>query len=110
VAKSKTTRCPLQTPRRGCPGAARGKSAIYHGQGGGVEHEKADITAYFRIIEQALGTLLHEERAPLLFAGVDFLFPLYREVNSYAYFVEEPVPRNPAQWSAVELHRHAMPL
>jgi hypothetical protein len=60
----------------GVHGAARGKSAkegaVFHGQGGGAEHEKNDIVAYFRIIDRALSEFLREERAPWCLPASNF--------------------------------------
>lgn len=98
----------------GVHGSARGKSAkegaVFHGQGGGAEHDKADLLAYFRVIDRGLSEFLRSESAPLLFAGVEYLFPLYREANSYPALVDSPVHGNPARWNTVELHARAKPI
>jgi hypothetical protein len=56
------------------------------------------------VIDRALHTLLHDEKAPLVFAGVDYLFPIYREANSYPHLVERHVSGNPDQAAERQLH------
>jgi hypothetical protein len=43
-------------------------------------------------------------------AGVEYLFPLYKEANSYPHLVEEGIPGNPEEQSLEELHAQAWPL
>jgi hypothetical protein len=50
------------------------------------------------------------ERAPLVFAGVDYLFPVFKEVCTYDRLLGEAVTGNPELWSATDLHERAWPL
>lgn len=79
----------------------------FHGQGGEVDRRKGELHDYFRIIDRALHSQLAGSSEPLLFAGVEYLFPIYREVNTYAQLLETPVAGNPEHWEAAELHRRA---
>lgn len=81
--------------------------ATYHGQGGEVDRRKGELHDYFRIIDRALHPYLIETRLPLVFAGVDYLFPLYREVNTYPRLLPDSVAGNPEHMGMVELHRRA---
>lgn len=56
---------------------------------------KNHLRQWFRTIDKAVADLLVDTRSPLMLAGVDTLFPLYKEVNSYPYLVEEGIPGNP---------------
>lgn len=79
--------------------------AIYHGHGGGSDaDQKSDLLHYFRRLDDALQQFFREERAPLVFAGVDYLFPIFKEANSYNRLVEDLIPGNPDALSADELH------
>jgi hypothetical protein len=53
--------------------------AAFHGQGGSnLDVRKSDeILPYFRRIDDALQELFGAERSPLVFAGVEYLFPLF---------------------------------
>lgn len=79
----------------------------FHGQGGEVDRRKGELRDYFRIIDRALHSELARSSEPLLFAGVDYLFPIYREVNTYSQLLEASIAGNPERWEAGELHRRA---
>lgn len=82
-------------------------TAVVHGHGVGTDEAKENIRRYFRQIDRGLRGLLREERAPLLLAGVDYLLPIYREVNSYPHLVSEGIEGNPEELRAQELHERA---
>jgi hypothetical protein len=99
------------TTGTGMPGGPGGtgarRAAIYHGQGVGKDDTKVNIWRFFRLLDKGLQTLLHDEQAPLVLAGVDYILPLYREANTYAHLVEEGVPGNPEGVRAEELQAQA---
>jgi hypothetical protein len=76
-------------------------SAITHGE---EVDSKENIRRYFRRIDKGLHELLRNERAPLVLAGVDYLHPIYKEVNSYPHLMDEGIAGNPERLSAGELH------
>jgi hypothetical protein len=71
---------------------------------------KERIVRWFRKIDAELAALRKGQEYPLVLAGVEYLFPLYREANTYARLVEGGVPGNPEELSAEELHAGAWPL
>ena len=82
------------------------------GEGKLIKHgEEADnkdnIQRYFRRIDKGLHELLTDQQAPLVLAAVEFLHPIYREVNTYPYLIHEGVTGNPDHLSAEELHEQA---
>ena len=82
--------------------SGKGKlSAITHGD---EVDSKENIRRYFRRIDRGLHELLRNERAPLVLAGVDYLHPIYKEVNSYPHLMDEGITGNPERLSAGELH------
>jgi hypothetical protein len=83
---------------------------MYHGHGGAPDASKDEIEQYFRAIDRAVAQYLAGRREPLLFAGVDYLFPIYQEANTYANLVPELIPGNPELWSPKELLERAWPL
>jgi len=58
---------------------------MFHGQGVGLDNEKQTILHYFQQIDRGLHELLHDEMAPLVLAGVEFLLPIYHEANTYPH-------------------------
>jgi len=85
-------------------------AALFHGHGVGVDDNKNNILQFFNLIDRGLHDLLHEEKAPLVLAGVEFLFAIYREANTYAYLTSEGIPGNPEELSAEDLQTLAWPL
>jgi hypothetical protein len=82
-------------------------SAMVSGHGAEIDDNKENLLKYFRLIDRGLHDLLKDERAPLFLAGVEYLFPIYREVNTYPRLMEEGIPGNPQGVSAEALHRAA---
>jgi len=86
-----------QLQAQSVPGAApsRGRQAVmFHGQGGPDRNDKARIFEYFRAVDEVLGDLIGRERAAAVFAGVDYLFPIYRQANRSLHLVDEFVRGN----------------
>ncbi len=92
--------------RQAAPGGGRPPS-IFRGHGVGMDDKKEDIRQYFQIIDRDIRKALREEEAPLILAGVEYLFPIYREVNTYRNVYEAGVKGNPDGLSDAELHREA---
>lgn len=89
--------------------AFHGKQSVaFHGQAGGVDEKKDEIAAYFRVIDQALHGLLRDSTAPLVFAGAEYLFPIYRKVNTYPHLADEPLPGNVDYSRPKELHERSL--
>jgi hypothetical protein len=86
------------------------QAAVFHGQGGEPENRKTDLAAYFRMVDAALAPVLRDEGAPLLLAGVDYLLPIYREVNRYCNLVDRELTGNFDYQSNHEIHQRAWPI
>jgi Bacterial archaeo-eukaryotic release factor family 7 len=77
--------------------------AIFHGQGVGTDEAKNDILRYFQHIDRGLHDLLRDETEPLVLAGVEYLFPIYQEANSYLHLLEQGIAGNPDKLKAETL-------
>jgi hypothetical protein len=77
-----------------------------HGKTITQEH-KDRLLRFFRDIDSGLREKMQEENAPLVFAGVDYLFPIYRQSNTYAGLADKIVEGNPDKVSVTELHTKA---
>lgn len=86
---------------------AGGRPAMFHGHGVGADDDTAMIREYLQQLDRGLTDLLPDEQIPLILAGVEFLFPLYHEANSYAPLIDEGVAGNPENMSREELHQQA---
>ena len=88
-------------------GGGGGATTIYHGQGVGTTDNKDEIKRFFHQINNALVATFQQETTPLILAGVEFLLPIYQEVNSYNNLLEEGITGNPENVSAEDLHSSA---
>jgi hypothetical protein len=86
------------------------RRAIFHGQGVGIDDSKSNLMRFFQAIDNGLCEILSEERAPLVFAGVEHLFGHFRKANHYRHLLDEFIEGNPDQKRAEELHAEAWKL
>ena len=94
----------------GTSSASTGDSAaMFHGQDPSDE-DKGRILRWFHKIDDELPNVLIGGQSPIVLAGVEYLFPLYKEANSYPHLVEEGIPGNPEELRPEELHAQAWPL
>ncbi len=80
--------------------------AIFSGQGVGIDTMKDDLLLYFQKIDRGLHEYLPAD-APLLLAGVEYLWPIYRKANRHPHLMERGIAGNSERWSARELHDRA---
>ncbi|RJP23931.1 MAG: hypothetical protein C4520_05215 [Candidatus Abyssobacteria bacterium SURF_5] len=89
-------------------GAKEGKRpAIFHGHGSGTDDEKDRIMQYFLQVDRILQKVLYRDQAPLVLAGVEYLFSIYRAANSYQYLLDDGVGGNPEILKPEELRQQA---
>jgi len=94
----------------GTAGGNGRRPAIFHGQGAGEDVENKYIRNYLRQIDRAVNRLVSGENAPLVLAAVEYLLPLYAEINTYPHLVDEGIRGNPDRLSEEELHKKAWPI
>jgi len=93
--------------RTGSVGGGTGM-AMVSGHGGVVDDTKDNLLKYFRVIDRGLHDRLKDEQAPLVLAGVEYLFPIYREANTFPHLIEEGIPGNPRGMNPDSLYRSAL--
>jgi len=85
-----------------------GNSVAYHGQGVDEDNENSEIRRFFHKVDEGVMAAIADQHKPLLFAGVDFLFPIYQDANNYPHLVvEQHLTGNPDNVGAEELHCNA---
>lgn len=90
----------------GTPSGSGNRPAMFHGHD--ISNDiKNRIRQWFRMIDKNLRSLLPDGLSPLVLAGVDALFPLYKEVNTYRYLLEEGIAGNPEGMRPEDLHQKA---
>lgn len=86
---------------------------MFFANGGGLDMsdvKKDDLRDYFRQIDRGLHSVLAEDNAPMVLAGVNYLLPLYREVNSYQNMLTVGITGSPELLGNDELHAQAWPI
>lgn len=83
------------------------RAAIFHGQGAGEDDQKENILRYFRKVDAGIQELLKNQQCPLVLAGVEYLFPIYKEANNYPHLIDEGVTGNPDISKPEKLHAQA---
>jgi hypothetical protein len=87
--------------------AGQGSYAVFHGQADAIDDAKERVQRYFRQIDHALRRALPSNGFPLVIAAVDYLLPLYRQVNSYPHLLAQSIRGNPEELSSTDLLRAA---
>jgi hypothetical protein len=85
------------------------RSAAHHGHDPSDEN-KTRILKWFKRIDSEMPKVLIGNQSPMVLAGVEFLFPLYHEANSYPHLIEEGISGNPDELKPEELHSRAWPI
>jgi hypothetical protein len=100
----------IATPKGGTANSFQ-QPGSFHGQGSpDRDNVKRDILQFFHLINNALEEILKHQKAPLVLAGVEYLFPLYHEANTYQHLVEQGITGNPENAKLEELHAQALEL
>lgn len=76
-------------------GTAAGQGSIRFQKFDATDQLKNEILRYFQQVDRGLQNVLKEEKAPLVFAGVDYLFPIYQQANTYQNLLPEAIMGNP---------------
>jgi hypothetical protein len=89
-------------------GESREAEASYHGSGPEQPDRKMEILTFFRMLDNGVHRVVAGSERPLLFMGVEYLYPLYLEANHYQGLLEgDWVKGNPDQWSPDEIRKIA---
>lgn len=84
--------------------------SMFHGQGAGNREEKEEVFRFFNAVDKGIVKVLQDENAPLVVYCQDYLFPIYKEANSYQNLYEKPVKGNPNDVNINGLHEKAVDL
>jgi len=66
------------------------------------------LVKYFQKLRDSLHPYFRDERAPLIFAGVEYLFPIFKQVNLYPNILEKAIEGNPEGLDASELQSRGL--
>lgn len=80
-----------------------------HGSASDRDLRKQQLPRFFRVVDEALRNVLHDEKAPLVVVGVDYELAMYREANHYAHLAAMIDTGNPERLSRFQLHSKVWP-
>lgn len=83
--------------------------AVYHGSGNENALRRHQLQHFFRDVNDGIAKYL-DGTSPLVFAGVDKLFPLYQDVNTYPHLLKDHISGNPEHLRPEELREKAWEL
>lgn len=81
--------------------ASNQKGAIFHGPS---VSSKDRLIHFFRDVDRGVANLLKGQEAPLIVGSVEYLFPIYKEANTYPHLLDQAIVGNPDLLSAEALH------
>lgn len=84
-----------------------GTNPVFHGHHLGKDHKVKDLQKFFTTIDRGLMKMLHDERAPMILATVDYEAPIYRAISDYSNIVDFHINGNPENDGPVLLHEKA---
>jgi hypothetical protein len=90
--------------------SAGGGHDAFHGQGGAKDVAEMEATVYLQKIAKSLHTILHEQHQPLVFAGVEELFGMYRKLDSSGRLLDGFVHGSSDRMDAEKLITKAEPI
>ncbi|MDR5659072.1 hypothetical protein RH915_06180 [Serpentinicella sp. ANB-PHB4] len=70
------------------------RNAVFHGHGYGMEDKKTDILRYFQEVNTELINYIQDTTTPIVLAGVDYLFPIFKEANKELNIINEGIEGN----------------
>lgn len=97
----------LDGPQKSLQMHSEGGGGMFHGQGPGDEEQNVWIEQYLNLVDTSLKEIFNEQNAPLVLAGVEDLFPMYRKVSEYQNIMEEGITGNPEHLRPEELQEQA---
>lgn len=94
----------------GTPARGTKRDAVFHGHGDAGPDEKELIHKFSQKLDKGIRDLLKEENAPLVLAGVDYIYPIFREASKYPHIVDDSIAGNQDDTPLEQLHEKAWPL
>lgn len=91
-------------------GQAVHSAGSFHGRGEGKDDSTNEISYFFREINKGVNKVIEKKNSPLVLACVDWLYPIYREVNSYPNLFPKHLSGDPEYMSNSQLKDEAWSL
>lgn len=88
-------------------GQAGSGQVMYHGQEAATGKRKNEIKKYLRAINDGLAPLFTEDNMPMLIVAQDFLFDIYKEVNTHSNLMKDNLKVNFSDTDIFDVHELA---
>lgn len=88
-------------------GTSREQEAASFGSGPEQPDRKEEILEFFRMLDNGVQEVVAGTEKPLMFMGVEYLHPIYKQANHYSHLLEEWVKGNPDYWGPDEIREHS---
>ncbi len=89
------------------PANRAARSEGFHSQYNQKQVDKKQLLQFFHLVDQRLHKFLHAKQTPLVLAGVGYLIPIYKKVNSYHFLAPKAIVGNTDHARLSELQRKA---
>ena len=87
-------------------GSVGGPRVVHHGHSPGDE-KRARLRRFVKQVADGVASLLRDEPAPLVLAGVDYLHPFFRDAFREPHLLDEGIEGNPDKMSEETLREQA---
>jgi hypothetical protein len=91
-------------------GARGGRHPIYGGGGKADSSRDEDLARFCRAVDQALWSVLRDEKAPLILAAPEREAALFRSITRYAHVAHEILGADLGRSTIPEIHRRTWPV
>lgn len=105
ISKERQLQFHTRTSTPGGKGQGYERDAMFHGHGEGEEDKQKNLFNYFRIVNNAVTEYLGPSKAPLVIACVEYVFPIYKQANTYLHLFDDFIAGNYDGVRPVNLHR-----
>lgn len=100
----------LQMHSQGPRAGAGARSAVFHGQGAGVDDHADERTRYLRAVDRALVPALRGMRCPVVLAAAEPVATTFRRLSGIPGLLATGIPQAAAPGAESALHARAWPL
>jgi|GEM_PF-1517923 hypothetical protein len=99
-----------ESPRASRDDGKSGDTGQHHSHHEANDVDKDMLKQYFRQLDDPLTTYLQKTEAPVVFAGVEWLFPIFNEETSIRNLHKEPLTGNFEKTNVNDLHKKLIDL
>lgn len=85
-------------------------TVAFHGHGGAKDQQDVEAEVYFKSVAKSIHTLIHETKIPLVFAGVEEAYGLFKKFDETGMLLEEYVRGNPDTTEKEDLREQSLPI